>query len=71
MSIPDLARVLIWIVKTMMPNAIVNIERNGVAKAISADRVTYQFPVLISEKKVKFLNRIPLFRSEISNLIIK
>lgn len=64
MSIPDLARVLIWMVRTMMPNAIVNIERNGVAKAISADRVTYQFPVLISGKKVKFCNRIPLFRSE-------
>lgn len=29
MSIPDLARVLIWLVKTMMPNAVVNIERNG------------------------------------------
>ena len=71
MSIPDLARVIIWMVRTMMPNAIVNIERNGVAKAISADRVTYQFPVLISEKKVKFWNRIPLFRSERSNLIIK
>lgn len=31
MSIPDLARTLIWMVQTMMPNAIVNIERNGVA----------------------------------------
>ena len=71
MSIPDLARVLIWMVRTMMPNAVVNIERNGVAKAISAGRATYQFPVLISGKKVKFLNRIPLFRSEISNSIIK
>lgn len=64
MSIPDTARVLIWIVRTMMPNAVINIERNGVAKAISAGKATYQFPVLISGKKVKFLNRIPLFRSE-------
>lgn len=31
MSIPDLARTLIWMVKAMMPNAVVNIERNGVA----------------------------------------
>ena len=53
MSIPDTARVIIWMVRTMMPNAVVNIERNGVAKAISAGRVTYQFPVLISGKKVK------------------
>jgi hypothetical protein len=53
MSIPGLARVLIWMVRTMMPNAVVNIERNGVAKAISAGRATYQFPVLISGKKVK------------------
>ena len=30
-SIPDLARVLIWMVRNMMPNAVVNIERNGVA----------------------------------------
>lgn len=29
MSIPDLARTLIWMVKSMMPNAVVNIERNG------------------------------------------
>lgn len=64
MSIPDTARVIMWMVRTMMPNAVVNIERNGVAKAISAGRATYRFPVLISEKKVKFLNRIPLFRSE-------
>lgn len=28
-SIPDLGRVLIYIVRTMMPNAVVNIERNG------------------------------------------
>lgn len=28
-SIPDLARVLIWMVRNMMPNAVVNIERNG------------------------------------------
>ena len=71
MSIPDTARVIIWMIRTMMPNAVVNIERNGVAKAISAGKATYQFPVLISGKKVKFWNRIPLFRSEISNLIIK
>ena len=31
MTIPDLARTLIWMVKAMMPNAVVNIERNGVA----------------------------------------
>ena len=29
MTIPDLARTLIWTVKAMMPNAVVNIERNG------------------------------------------
>lgn len=31
MPIPDLARVITYMVKNMMPNAIVNIERNGVA----------------------------------------
>lgn len=30
-SIPELGKVLIYIVRTMMPNAVVNIERNGVA----------------------------------------
>ena len=36
MSLIDLARVIEYIVTNMMPNAIINIERNGVATAISA-----------------------------------
>lgn len=35
-SLVELARVLEYIVMNMMPNAIINIERNGVAEAISA-----------------------------------
>ena len=35
-SLIDLARVIEYIVLNMMPNAVINIERNGVAEAISA-----------------------------------
>ena len=48
----ELARVIEYIVNNMMPNAIINIERNGVATATSAYSVMIMFPVLIALKKL-------------------
>lgn len=50
----EFAAVIQEIVSRWMPNAVINIERNGVAyTATTAYRVIYMFPVLIAMKRVK------------------
>ena len=49
----EFARVIEWIVLNLMPNAVINIERNGVAIATSVYMVTYIFYSFIALKKVR------------------